>query len=148
MKNLTGYLKINGNDIWTQYKAFLCELSELAHDNMDELMKTPKMKAYTVVSFRERNGEDLPDVLPSPQYEAIDRTLQFCVLGSTATERYANYSAFMQTLKNGWQTLTVKDIRSYKMYFQEQVSISWYDDKQTPACVFQIKFREPKPGEV
>ena len=61
---MTGYMTINGKDAWTDYGAYLCEVSATEHVNMDELRKMPKMKPYTAVSFRERNGEQLPDVLP------------------------------------------------------------------------------------
>ena len=68
--NLSGYMTINGKDASTEYGAFLCELGESEHTNMDELCKMPKMKAYTAVSFRERNGEQLPDKLPSRKHSA------------------------------------------------------------------------------
>mgnify|MGYP001412406485 FL=1 len=43
--NLSGYMTINGKDASTEYGAFLCELGESEHTNMDELCKMPKMKA-------------------------------------------------------------------------------------------------------
>lgn len=148
MTDLTGYLKLNNVDVWTQCCAFLCELSVADHANMDELQKSPKMKAYTTVSFRELDGEELPDVLPSPRYESIDRTLQFCIIGTSQEDRVAKYKAFMDALKTGWLVLDVKDVRIYKVYYLEQSGVTWYDDPITPACVFRVKFREPKPGTV
>lgn len=148
MIDLTGYLKLNNVDVWTQYRAFLCELSVTDHTNMDELQKSPKMKAYTTVSFRELDGEELPDELPSPRYEAIDRTLQFCIIGTSQEDRMAKYKAFMDVLKTGWLVLDVKGVHIYKVYHQEQSVLTWYDDPTTPACVFKVKFREPKPGTV
>lgn len=148
MKDLTGYLKLNNVDVWTQYRAFLCELSVTDHTNMDELQKSPKMKAYTTVSFRELDGEELPDELPSPRYEAIDRTLQFCIIGTSQEDRMAKYATFYAALRRGWLTLDVKGVRVYKVYYQEQSGLTWYDDPTMPACVFRVKFREPKPSTV
>lgn len=148
MTDLTGYLKMNNVDVWAQYRAFLCELSVTDHTNMNELQKSPKMKPYTAVSFREFDGEELPDVLPSPRYEAIDRTLQFCIIGTSQADRKTKYNAFVTALKAGWLTLEVKDVRIYKVYYQEQSGITWYNDSSVLACIFKVKFREPKPGNV
>lgn len=148
MMDLTGYLTINETDCWTEFSAFLCELSAAATVNKVELLKAPKMKAYTVVSFRERNGEDLPEELPVPQYEAIDRSLQFCVYDTTMDGAIAKYNALLALMKNGWLRVVAKDICTRKMYYQEQSEPTWYDDARHPACVFKVKFREPKPGEL
>ena len=88
MKILEGLLTINGVDIYKEYNAFLAEDSAAGHSNYDELLKVPAMKAYTTVSFREENGERLPDVLPEPHYEARDVTLQFGILTGTKEEWY------------------------------------------------------------
>lgn len=143
--DLTGYFKMNNVDVWMQHRAFLCELSPTDHNNMDELNKSPKMKPYTAVSYREIDGEELPEVLPSPRYEAIDRILQFCIIGTSQDDRQDKYNAFMEAMKTGWLTIDVKGVRIYKMYYQEQSGVAWYNDPGTPACVFKVKFREPKP---
>lgn len=54
--DLTGYLTINGTDVWTEYGAFLGETEEGGHVNMDALLRMPKAKDITTVDFRERNG--------------------------------------------------------------------------------------------
>ena len=58
--DLTGYLTINGTDVWTEYGAFLGETEEGGHVNMDALLRMPKAKDITTVDFRERNGVELP----------------------------------------------------------------------------------------
>lgn len=146
--DLTGYLIINETDCWTQFNAFLCETSAGATVNKTELLKSPKMKAYTVVSFRERNGEDLPAQLPSPHYEPIDRSIQLCVSGITFTDLVNRYNDLMSLLKNGWLILYAKDLCTRKVYYQEQTDPIWYDDPVSPACIFKVKLREPKPGEL
>ncbi len=148
MIDLTGYLIINGVDFWSEFNAFLCELSAAATVNKTELLKTPRMKAYTAVSFRERNGEDLPAELPEPRYEAIDRSIQLCVFDNTMAGVMSKYNALMELMKNGWITVIAKDICTRKMYYQEQSDPTWYDDLKQPACVFKVKLREPKPGEL
>ncbi|WP_455673765.1 hypothetical protein [Phocaeicola sp.] len=149
MTDLTGYMAINGKDAWTEYGAFLAELSASEHSNMDELKKMPKMKAYTAVSFRERNGEQLPDELPSPQFEAIDRTLQFAIVADTDALRRSRYAALITALKAGWLTFKVKDMRDYKMYMSEPSAPTWYKhlcESDKYVCVFKVKFREPEPS--
>lgn len=149
MKDLTGYMSINGKDTWTEYSAFLCETSAAEHSNMDELNKIPKMKAYTAVSFRERNGEQLPDELPFPCFEAIDRTLQFAVVGNTEALLKSRYSALITALKAGWLTFKLKNMRDYKMYLSEPSVPSRYplpSAQGNYVCVFKAKFREPEPS--
>nr|DAL44401.1 MAG TPA_asm: hypothetical protein [Caudoviricetes sp.] len=146
--NLSGYMTINGKDALTEYGAFLCELGESEHTNMDELCKMPKMKAYTAVSFRERNGEQLPDKLPSPCFEAIDRTLQFIVTADTDTLRHTRYAALMAELKSGWLDFKIKGLRNYRMYMSEPSAPKWYPLPSTNGkyiCIFKVKFREPEP---
>lgn len=106
MKILEGLLTINGVDIYKEYNAFLAEDSAAGHSNYDELLKVPAMKAYTTVSFREENGERLPDVLPEPHYEARDVTLQFGILTGTKEEWYRKFVAFRLFLEvAGWYCL-------------------------------------------
>lgn len=149
MADLTGYMTVNGKDAWTEYGAFLCEVSVAEHTNMDELLKIPKMKAYTAVSFRERNGEQLPDELPSPCFEAIDRTLQFAVFAATETLREDRYAALMAVFKSGWLNFNLKDMRNYKMYMSAPSAPVWYKhicDADPYVCIFKVKFCEPEPA--
>ena len=149
MKDLTGYMSINGKDAWTEYGAFLCEISASEHTNMDELNKMPKMKVYTAVSFRERNGEQLPAELPSPCFEATDRTLQFAIAAETDALRHSRYADLMEALKSGWLLFKLKGMRDYKMYLFEPQAPAWYPKPTAQgnyACIFKAKFREPEPG--
>lgn len=86
MKDLTGYMTINGKDAWTEYFAFLCEDKKEDEFNFGELLKPLETKDYTVVDFRERDGEELPDVLPLPRYKARDVTLYIAVYAATLAE--------------------------------------------------------------
>lgn len=149
MEDMTGYMTINGKDAWTDYGAYLCEVSATEHVNMDELRKMPKMKPYTAVSFRERNGEQLPDVLPVPCFEAIDRTLQFMVTGDTEASLESRYSALLTALKSGWLVFGLKGMRDYRMHLSEPQVPAWYPRPTAQgknACIFKAKFREPEPS--
>lgn len=146
MANFTGLMTINGTDAW-QYKAFLCEMSKEANFNLGELTKRPGMKAYTSVSFREENGERLPEELPSPCYEPIDRTLQVCITGNDRTACVANHNTFMNILKGGWLELSISGFGTHKVYYREVTSVAWFMDDHACACILKIKFREPVPGD-
>lgn len=149
MKILEGLLTINGVDIYKEYSAFLAEDSAGSHTNYDELLKVPAMKVYTAVSFREENGERLPDILPEPHYEARDVTLQFGILTDTTEDWYRKFLAFQAFLKNGWLVFSLPELgTTYRMYFK-----SCAEGKMiTPFCVggriygkMRMKFREPNP---
>ena len=146
---MTGYLKINNVDAWTSYDAFLCETSAGSHTNMDELMKAPKMKPYTSIEYRERTGEELPDVLPEPHFEGRDITLQIGILSPTRATWIAKYNALLAALRAGWLTIVVKDIGTYKVYLKEYSSASVLPLSTTSSGKvygsFKIKFREPDP---
>lgn len=141
--NLTGLLIINGVDAYIEYSAFLAELEEYGHVNSDALLAVPAVKAVTSVSFKERNGEDLPDSFAT-QYEAIDRTLQLCIISDTLPILSAKFSTFIDAIKSGWLTIVVKDLRTYKMIYREVSNLRIYNDTNCAACTFNIKFREPK----
>ena len=119
MKNLAGNMTINDKDAWTEYFAFLYEDKQEDNFSINELLKPLEMKDYTAVDFRERNGEELPDVLPSPCYKARDVTLYMAVYGSTLQECNTRRAALMTVLRAGWVNLKVKDLpTTYKLYYK------------------------------
>ena len=99
---LEGLVYINEVDIYKTYSAYLVEDKQGAHTNYNELLKPPAMKAYTAVSFREQDGENLPDILPAPCYEARDVTLYFAIVSTTKSDWIAKYTSFVAFLKSGW----------------------------------------------
>lgn len=149
MKILEGLLTINGVDIYKEYNAFLAEDSAASHSNYDELLKVPAMKVYTAVSFREENGERLPDILPEPHYEARDVTLQFCILTETKEEWYQKYVAFLSFLKSGWLVFALPELKvNYRMYFKSSMThqmVSPFKNGDKVYGKFKLKFREPNP---
>ena len=84
--DLTGYLTINGTDLWTQCRCFLAETERGGHVNMDALLRMPKAKEITTVDVRERNGVELPDN-PDVKLSSIERTLQFWLSAQSAAVR-------------------------------------------------------------
>lgn len=143
--DLTGLCSIGGTDIYTSYGAFLAETSADAHTNMDALLAMPAAKEYTAVDFRERTGEDLPDTL-DVQLQAIDRTLQFCILADTDSTLLTRYRDFLSRLVSGWLDFSIKDLRTYRMYYKSADAPEWYrNDARIKGVIFKVTFREPKP---
>lgn len=143
--DLTGLCSIGGTDIYTTYGAFLAETSAEAHTNMDALLAMPAVKEYTAVDFRERTGEDLPDTL-DVQLQAIDRTLQFCVLADTDSTLLTRYRDFLSRLVSGWLDFSIKDLRTYRMYYKSADAPEWYrGDPRIKGVILKVTFREPKP---
>ena len=143
--DLTGLCSIGGTDIYTNYGAFLAETSADAHTNMDALLAMPAAKEYTAVDFRERTGEDLPDTL-DVQLQAIDRTLQFCILADTDSTLLTRYRDFLSRLVSGWLDFSIKDLRSYRMYYKSADAPEWYrNDPRIKGVILKVTFREPKP---
>ncbi len=148
MMNLTGYMTINGKDAWTEYHAFLYE--EKREDNycFGELLKPLEMKEYITVDFRERNGEELPDELPSPRYKARDVTLFFAVYASTLADYQTKRAALMEALRSGWVNLKVKEISgTYRFYYKGTTDAKIITDAINGNAIgcWKVKFREPKP---
>ena len=55
-------MRINGTDM-ASLGCFLYEENAGDHTNYDSLMKPPKMKEFTSGSYRELDGEELPETL-------------------------------------------------------------------------------------
>lgn len=148
MMDLTGYMTINGKDAWTEYFAFLCEDKQDDNSNFGELLKPLEMKDYTVVEFRERDGEELPDVLPSPCYKARDVMLYIAVYATTQAEYTARRAALMEAIRAGWVNLKVKELSAtYRFYYKGITDAKVITDVTgTTIGRWKVKFREPKPG--
>lgn len=147
---LEGLVFINEVDIYTVYSAFLVEDKQGAHTNYNELLKPPAMKAYTAASFREQDGENLPDVLPAPRFEARDVTLYFAIISTTKADWIGKYTSFVTLLKSGWLNIRLPELgKTYKMYYKDCSSyeqLTYLTDEAVYASRFKVKFREPKPG--
>jgi hypothetical protein len=147
MKILEGLLFINETDIYVEYGAFLTEDKAGDNTNYAALLKPSAMKPYVAVSFREENGEKLPEEL-LPRWEARDITLQFAIIADNAATFKTNYKAFIVFLKSGWLDIDVPELdETFKMYF---VSCTDYEQltpvsATTVAAKFKVKFREPNP---
>lgn len=143
--DMTGYMTMDEVDIWTTYRAFLCE-SEGEHTNMDSLLRMPKAKEVTTVDFREHNGVELPQN-PDLKLNSIDRTLQFMIVATSAAQRLSLYQAFLSSLMTGIKTCVVKDYRTYNLLYLDMPSDpQWYNGLDGKFAVrFSIKFLEASP---
>ncbi|WP_315352437.1 hypothetical protein [Phocaeicola abscessus] len=145
---MEGELKINGKDMYAEYGMFLTEKSQGDYFNLSELLKPAKMKPYTSVSFREENGEKLPEKLPEPKREARDFQLYVAIVGDTPERFSAKYAAVMQLLSSGWLNMEISLTgRTYKVYFQECTAyepLTGTEDGEV-VCRMKLKFREPNP---
>lgn len=145
--NLTGYLTINGTDIWTEYGAFLGETEAGGHVNMDALLRIPKAKDITIVDFRERNGVELPQN-PNVKLNSIERTLQFWLCGRSAADRLDKYQRLTTLITSGMLAINVKNYRMYEMVYQDMpAEPDWYESYEGDRyyVLFSVKFLEPKP---
>lgn len=149
MHDFTGYMTINGKDAWTEYSAFLCEDKPEDNFNFGELQKPLEMKEYTAVDFRERNGEELPEELPSPCYKARDVTLYIALYAGSMAEYEQRRSVFMEAIREGWQEFRVKELAgTFRFYYKGISDAKLLQDKMDNrvfGCL-KMKFREPKPG--
>lgn len=148
MAVLQGLLLINGVDIYTQFGAVLSEDKDGDHTNYSALMKPASMKPHIAVSFREDDGEKLPEQL-TPRSEARDVTLQFAIMAENAAVFLQKYAAFVQFLKSGWLNVSLPELnKTFRMYC---VSVTDYEqltamEDSTVASKFKVKFREPNPA--
>lgn len=146
--DLTGFLTINGTDVWTEYGAFLGETEEGGHVNMDALLRMPSAKDITTVDFRERVGVELP-LNPDVKLSSIERTLQFWLRGTSVTDRLDKYQRMMTLITSGMLAISVKNYRTYKMVYQDMPEDpSWYESYEGDRfyVLFSVKFMEPQPS--
>lgn len=146
--DLTGFLTINGTDVWTEYGAFLGETEEGGHVNMDALLRMPSAKDITTVDFRERVGVELP-LNPDVKLSSIERTLQFFLRGTSVTDRLEKYQRMMTLITSGMLSISVKNYRTYKMVYQDMpADPSWYESYEGDRfyVLFSVKFMEPQPS--
>lgn len=157
---LSKCLSINGIDAYDAYGAFLVEENQGDFSNYEELLKPPTMKPYQTVTFREENGEKLPEALPSPQFEARDVTLYFAIVVSSDTkstaelraewlQKYRDFVALLKTGDKGWLHIKVAELgRTYKMYYKQcsqYTQITHLDNGKTVAAKLKVVLREPQP---
>lgn len=150
MEFLKGLLLINGVDVYTEYGVFLSEDKEGDTKNYSSLLKPPATKAHTAVSFREHDGEKLPDTL-LPAWEARDVSLQFALIADDRKQFLARHSAFLEFLKagdKGWLSIFLSELeRTFRMYYKDCSDYTNLTDFENGvAAKFMVKFREPAPS--
>ena len=150
MDILEGLLLVNGVDIFKEYGAYLVEEKPGENRNYSSLLKPPPAKGHTAVSFRERDGEELPGTL-LPAWEPRDVDLHFAIVapdGRGFMERYSAFLAFLKAGKKGWLELYLQELgRSFRLYYKDCTDYSQltgFDGEV--AARFSVRFREPAPA--
>lgn len=143
---LSGLLFINDIDVYERYGAFLSEENEGDYSNYSELLKMPKIKPITGVSYIEEHGTNYPDYI---QLSCEERTveLRFTIEGDNDSDFISKHNNFLTMLVSGWLRLRVPELKKeYRLLYEDNTE--W--QQLTPLdgkvyATFRVKFREPKP---
>lgn len=146
---MKGLLFINGRDVWTDFGAWLVEDKEGETKNYSALQKLPATKAHVAVSFREQDGEKLPEKIIQ-KWEPRDISLKFAVAANDRASFAPRREAFVSFLKNGtdgWLDISVPELgKTYRVYYKDCSDYEHLEDiGGMVAARFTVKFREPKP---
>nr|DAJ24493.1 MAG TPA: hypothetical protein [Caudoviricetes sp.] len=149
MEILKGLLLVNGNDIYTEYGAFLSEENQGEHKNYSALFKLAKSKGQTGVNFPERNGRKYPaKIVTTLDERSVE--LRFSIEAYDTKDFLLKYSSFVEMLRtgdNGWLKFYFPEIlKTYKFFYED--CTDW--DQLTPFqgkvyASFKVKFKEPEP---
>lgn len=119
---MNGLLYINGRDVWSDFGAWLTEEKEGDTKNYSALQKPPATKSHVAVSFREQDGEKLPEKLVQ-KWEPRDIALKFAVAAADKASFIARRDAFVSFLKegtDGWLDMGVPELgRTYRVYYKD-----------------------------
>ncbi len=146
---MNGLLYINGHDVWQDFGAWLVEEKEGDTTNYSALQKPPATKPHVAVSFREQNGEKLPEKLIQ-RWEPRDISLKFAITATDKAAFMARRDAFISFLKegaDGWLNMNLPELgKTYRIYYKECSDYDHLEDLGgMVAAKFTIKFREPEP---
>lgn len=145
---MEGELIINGKDLFKEYGVFLTEKNAGEYTNLSELLRPSKMKPYTAVSFREEDGEHLPETLPVPRREAREFNLFVALIAPTPEAYSVAFTSLMELLQNGWLILQSSLTgRTYRVYYMECTEYQQLLGMESGEVVsrFHLRFREPQP---
>lgn len=147
---MKGLLFINNRDVWTDFGAWLVEDKEGETKNYSALQKPPATKTHVAVSFREQDGEKLPEKLVQ-KWEPRDISLKFAVAADDRAAFMARRDTFVSFLKNGtdgWLEIRVPELgKTYRVHYKDCSDYDHLEDigNGMVAARFTIKFHEPNP---
>lgn len=147
---MKGLLFINNRDAWTDFGAWLVEDKEGETKNYSALQKPPATKAHVAVSFREQDGEKLPEKLVQ-KWEPRDISLKFAVAADDRASFMSRRDTFVLFLKNGadgWLKIRVPELgKTYRVHYKDCSDYDHLEDigNGMVAARFTIKFHEPNP---
>lgn len=147
---MNGLLYINERDVWIDFGVWLAEEKEGDTKNYSALQKPPAVKSHVAVSFREQDGEKLPEKLVQ-RWEPRDISLKFAVAAADEASFAARRDAFISFLKkgiDGWLDMRVPELgKTYRIHYKDCSDFECLEDigGGMVAALFTVKFREPKP---
>lgn len=147
---MKGLLFINNRDVWTDFGAWLVEDKEGETKNYSALQKPPATKTHVAVSFREQDGEKLPEKLVQ-KWEPRDISLKFAVAADDRAAFMSRRDTFVSFLKNGtdgWLEIRVPELgKTYRVHYKDCSDYDHLEDigNGMVAARFTIKFHEPNP---
>ena len=86
---------------------------------------------------------------PNVKLSSIERTLQFWLRGSSASDRLDKYQRMMTLITSGMLAIAVKNYRTYNMVYQDMpAEPDWYESYEGDRfyVLFSLKFLEPQPS--
>ncbi len=149
MEILKGLLYINEVDVYEKYGAFLTEEKQEDTSNYDALMQPSEVKEQAEVSFRERDGVELPAEIMQ-KLKARDVSLKFAIVADDKKTFLTNYSEFLKMLRNGnkgWLDVYLPELdMHFAFYYKSAEKYKQLTDFEGQVMGrFSVKFREPKP---
>lgn len=149
--SLAGTLFFGGEDAWTAYRTFLHEERAGGTRNYSALLAPSTTKAHKAVSYREEDGERLPDTV-IVRLEPRDITLHFALVAEDVASFLTAYDRVLRKLRRGVRGYT--DLRIPEMnkvwrlvYLSGgDYQLSGLDGSDLVVGRFAVKFREPKPA--
>lgn len=105
-------------------------------------------EGYYYRRFPRKEWVELPQN-PNVKLSSIERTLQFWLRGSSASDRLDKYQRMMTLITSGMLAIAVKNYRTYNMIYQDMpADPEWYESYEGDRfyVLFSLKFLEPQPS--
>lgn len=149
MEILKGLLYINNVDVYETYGAFLTEEKQGDTSNYDALMKPSEVKEQEEISFKEKDGVELPAKIIQ-SLKARDVALKFAISADDKVSFLTRYQAFLKMLRtgvNGWLDFYLPELdMHFAFYYKSAEKYKQLTDFEGQVMGrFSVVFREPKP---
>lgn len=148
---LGGKLLLGSEDAWLRYRTFLHEDKAGGTRNYSALLAPSSTKAHKAVSYREEDGERLPEHL-AVRLEARDVTLHFAMLAGSKEDFMSMHEQLLSALRqgdgSGYLSLSIPELdRTWRLVYLSGGDYTLSDiDGDIIVGRFSVKFREPHPS--